>query len=83
MIYKCNGFTGDITIPLGLTTIESGTFKGCSGLNGKLTVPSDVSIIKNEAFLGTRFGEVVLNEGLKEIGSRAFGSVYGYDDCND
>lgn len=56
-----------------LTMLSVLAVLGCAGQAEELVMPSDLQIIETEAFYGdSSIGDVVLNEGIKEIRSRAF-----------
>ena len=56
-----------------LTMLSVLAVLGCVGQAEELVMPSDLQIIETEAFYGdSSIGDVVLNEGIKEIRSRAF-----------
>ncbi len=67
-------FTGDLIIPEGVTTIESGAFYFCDGLNGTLTLPSTLKFIGDSAFqhCSGLTGDLVIPEGVISIGESAF-----------
>ena len=48
--YNAAGFTGDLTIPEGITSIGQEAFSGCSGLTGGLAIPDSVVEIGYSAF---------------------------------
>ena len=76
----CQGLTGALTIPNGITTIEIGVFDGCTGLTGPLTIPEGVTDIKSSAFSGCSglTGPLILPESLVTIGCEAFGGCSGF-----
>ena len=45
----CNGFTGGLSIPNSVTSIEYGAFSGCSGLTGDLNIPNSVISISGSS----------------------------------
>lgn len=73
----CTGFTGNLIIPDGVTTIEERAFYSCSGLNG-LTIGKNVTTINERAFYGCSniTGNVVFPASLT---STRIESFYG---CN-
>jgi uncharacterized protein YjbI with pentapeptide repeats len=74
MVQDVNTFTGNLTIPGGVTAIEESAFER-SGFTGSLTIPSAVTRIGNNAFKNTGFTSVDLGSGLVSIGSDAFEST--------
>lgn len=67
-------FTGDLIIPEGVTTIESGAFYFCDGLNGILSLPSTLKFIGDSAFqyCSGLIGDLVIPDGVISIGEQAF-----------
>ena len=51
VFYSC-GFTGSLSIPDKVKTIEEGAFLQCRGFTGSLTVPESVASIEESAFYG-------------------------------
>ena len=76
----CSGFTGSLTIPKGVTTIEGHVFSGCSGFTGSLTIPEGVTSIGIKAFQGcggfTR--SLTIPDSVMSIGSDAFSGCSGF-----
>ena len=74
--YLCS-FTGNLNLPLTLTTINSEAFDGCSGLTGTLSIPDGVTFIDNEAFnVCTGFTSLNLNN-VTSIGAGTFQGCTG------
>ena len=59
------------TLPETLVKIGKRTFYQCRKL-GKVKLPASVRVVEEEAFAYCLIGTVSLNEGLEEIGDRAF-----------
>ncbi|MCL2073926.1 MAG: leucine-rich repeat protein [Marinilabiliaceae bacterium] len=60
--FTASGFTGNLIIPEGVTSIEMGAFRLCTGLDGTLTIPASVTSIGERAFRGcTNITEVINN----------------------
>lgn len=65
-------FLNDITIPLGIQTIEKYAFEGCNNIR-KITIPNSVMYIENNAFSGcTYLEEVIIPDSVKYIKDNAF-----------
>ena len=63
---------GVVTIPNGITSIESGAFTDCSSLTS-VTIPDSVTSIGNEAFSGcSDLESVTIGNGVTSIGYLAF-----------
>ena len=70
------GFTGNLTLPMGLTEIESNAFAGTK-FKGELNIPSTVTTIGDRAFADTEFnGTLVLPEELISLGSGVFAGCW-------
>lgn len=66
------GVNGDVSIPLGVTSIESRAFEGHDGLKS-LTIPSSVTCIKGGAFVGCGGLEsVTIPTNVMSVGDHAF-----------
>ena len=66
------GFNGNLTLPMGLTEIQSSAFADTK-FKGELNIPSTVTIIGSEAFAATEFnGTLILPKELIVLGSGAF-----------
>ncbi len=62
----------DITVPLGIETIEQYAFEGCNNIY-KITIPNSVMYIENNAFSGcTYLEEVIIPDSVKYIKDNAF-----------
>ncbi len=69
---NCSKLTA-ITIPNGVTRIESYAFDGCKGLK-EITIPNSVTHIGLRAFYGcASVQKIIIGEGVKSIGDNAFG----------
>ena len=69
--------SGEITIPSAIgeypvVALANHAFYGCETIT-KVTVPASVKVIGESAFTDSSLNEIVLNEGLEEIYSMAFG----------
>lgn len=65
-------YLNDITVPLGVETIERYAFDGCNNIR-KITIPNSVMYIKNNAFANcTYLEEVIIPDSVKYIGDNAF-----------
>lgn len=62
----------DITVPLGVETIEQYAFEGCNNIQ-QITIPNSVMYIENNAFSGcTYLEEVIIPDSVKYIKDNAF-----------
>ena len=62
----------DITVPLGVETIERYAFDGCNNIR-KITIPNSVMYIENNAFSNcTYLEEVIIPDSVKYIEDNAF-----------
>ena len=62
----------DITVPLGVETIERYAFDGCNNIR-KITIPNSVMYIENNAFANcTYLEEVIIPDSVKYIEDNAF-----------
>ena len=79
------GFTGELVIPNGVTSIGNYTFYNCSGLTGELVIYNNITSIGDYAFYrctqltGLSFEE---NSKLKTIGNYAFAGYYNGSNSN-
>ena len=70
--FESCGFTGNLTLPMGLVSIEARAFRNTK-FKGELNIPSTVTIIDGSAFENTEFnGTLVLPKGLISLGYGAF-----------
>ncbi len=71
-----NGCTAlaNVTLPDTIVSIEGSAFNGCKNLK-TLQLPASLETIGYNAFCGSGLTELVLPQGLKEIGSSAFENV--------
>ncbi|MBO7074763.1 MAG: leucine-rich repeat protein [Bacteroidales bacterium] len=76
--YLCDGFTGSLTIPNSVTSIENGAFCWCSALTS-LTIPNSVISIGNSAFRGCSglTGSLTIPNSVTSIGNNAFRECSG------
>ena len=71
------GFTGELTIPKGVTDIGYRAFGYCSGFTGSVTLPEGLTKIGSSAFAScSGLTGVTLPQSMTEIGWSAF------DDCS-
>ncbi|MBU5480124.1 leucine-rich repeat protein [Blautia sp. MSJ-19] len=72
VLKKYTGTGGNVTIPEGITEIESYAFEYCTGVQ-TVVIPSSVTKIGYRAFWQCKgLRTVTLNQGLKTIGESAF-----------
>ena len=70
------GFNGNLTLPMGLTEIQSSAFADTK-FKGELNIPSTVTIIGSDAFAATEFnGTLILPKELIVLGSGAFANCW-------
>lgn len=69
--YDCGKLSGQLVLPESLVVIGTSAFYGCS-FQGELIIPSGVKVIETSAFSFCNFSNLVLQEGLVEIGDNAF-----------
>ncbi len=70
---NCTGFTGELTLPKGITIIRNRAFQGCSGFNGTLNLPSELIAIEDNAFEGcSNITKIIMGDNLESIGEYAF-----------
>ena len=66
------GFTGNLTLPMGLIEIQTGAFQSTK-FKGELHIPSTVTTIGDNAFKNTEFnGTLILPKELISLGSNVF-----------
>lgn len=66
------GWTGECTIPDGVTVIQDNAFYNCEGLTG-VTIPASVTTIGEQAFyMCSGLTDVVIPQGVWNIGESAF-----------
>ena len=77
--YLCDGFTGSLTIPNSVTSIEDDSFYGCSGLTS-LTIPNSVTTIGNHAYCGCSglTGSLTIPNSVTSIGVAVFSRCGGF-----
>lgn len=61
----------EITLPGALTSLGYGAFKDCTQLT-KITIPGTITSFRSEAFANSGLTEVILKNGIREIGQDAF-----------
>ena len=77
----CSGLTS-LTLPAGITEINSGAFYGCSGLTS-LNLPAGITKIGSYAFEDcSGLTSLTLPAGITEIGSQAFYGCSGLTSLN-
>jgi hypothetical protein len=76
----CSGFTGSLTIPNSMTSIDAWTFWGCSGLTGSLTIGASVTSIGPGAFLNCSgfTGALTIPNSVTSISEVAFRGCAGF-----
>lgn len=78
ILVYCSGLPSHFAVPDTVTTISPLAFQGCDSLVS-VTIPGRVKQIPNGLFKGhASLQRVVLDEGVEEIGSRAFYEYEGY-----
>jgi len=60
-----------VILPDNLTEISAHAFDGCAALES-ITFPPSMKVVREDAFCYCKLTNVVLNEGLRELGDRAF-----------
>ncbi len=63
--------TGELIIPDNVTSIEGTAFSGCN-ITGTLTIPNSITSISPYCFNNTSITELVLHDGITDIGMGAF-----------
>ena len=70
---------GNLTIPNGVTSIESSAFEGCDSLTG-IAFPEGLSSIGPEAFQGcSSLDSITIPKSVSSIGEKAFGYILDKD----
>ena len=81
-LYLNGSLVSALTIPDGVTSIESSAFYGCSGLTS-VTIPNSVTNIGNNAFSGcSGLTSVTRSDSLMSIGDSAFSGCNGLASVN-
>ncbi len=77
--YRCDGFTGSLTIPDSVITIGKFAFYDCDGFKGHLHIPANIKSIGEYAFFQCNnfTGELSLPESLEYMGKGAFSYCKG------
>ena len=75
--YSCDGFSGTLKLPAGVTEIGLAAFDWCSGFTGDLIIPNSVKVIGDYAFNGCNgfTGNLVIPASVESIGKEAFSSA--------
>lgn len=75
--FFCDGLTGELRIPEGVTSIGYQAFEYCFGFTGTLTLPSTLISIGNYVFNGCQFIDLNLSNctNLTSIGQYAFQNI--------
>jgi uncharacterized repeat protein (TIGR02543 family) len=77
--FQNHSFTGELTIPEGVTTIGVRAFSGCAGFTSHLTIPEGVTTIGDRAFSGCLlFDGVTIPTTVTSISASAFISCTGF-----
>ena len=72
LLKECRESVTELTIPEGVTKVDSEAFKRCSLLKS-VTIPGSVTAIENDTFSDCKSLEsVTITEGVTEIGMRVF-----------
>lgn len=70
----CKNLTGDLIIPDSVITIKDVAFQCLTKMTGRLQISKNIKTIGRFAFYDDKFtGELILPEGLEELGPAAFG----------
>ena len=69
--FRGTNITGELIIPDNVTSIESYAFSGCN-ITGTLTIPNSITSISRNCFANTSITELVLHDGITDIGNEAF-----------
>lgn len=69
--FRGTNITGELIIPDNVTSIESYAFSGCN-ITGTLTIPNSITSISRNCFENTSITELVLHDGITDIGIAAF-----------
>ena len=69
--FRGTNITGELIIPDNVTSIESYAFGGCN-ITGTLTIPNSITSISRNCFENTSITELVLHDGITDIGIAAF-----------
>lgn len=75
---NCSSFTGSLTIPNTVTSVEKRAFYYCNGFTGDLTIPNSVTSIGYAAFCnGVAFkGKLTMSNRITRIADAAFSGCY-------
>jgi uncharacterized repeat protein (TIGR02543 family) len=69
---ECSGFTGELTIPMGMTIIDHNVFYGCSSLSG-VTIPGGITSIGSGAFEAcSSLSSFTILNGMTSINNKSF-----------
>ena len=68
----CEGFTGSLTIPAGVTSIGDGAFSYCTGFNAALILSEGVQTVGENVFYNCGFTAVRVPLSLISVGEYAF-----------
>ena len=70
----CSSLSGSLSLPESLESIGQMCFQNCFMLTGTLTISSKLKVIPLQCFLECNFsGDLIIPEGIEEIGENAFG----------
>ena len=76
--FAYEGFSGELLIPDGVTSIGANAFAKCDGFGGTLSLPDSVKTVGESAFyLCKGFTGLKLSASLTKIEERSFAHMYG------
>lgn len=76
--FAYEGFSGELLIPDGVTSIGANAFAECDGFGGTLSLPDSVKTVGESAFyLCKGFTGLKLSASLTKIEERSFAHMYG------
>ena len=76
--FAYEGFSGELLIPDGVTSIGANAFAKCDGFGGTLSLPDSVKTVGESAFYQCEgFTGLKLPAGLTKIEMRSFAHMYG------